>query len=127
MRSGVNADSPKCPESHSRSHLSDHTHCTGEPFTIMLVPMAEFVLDRVTLLTMDAERRVLDDAWVAVSGGRIEAVGTGEAPAAERRIDGRGGVAMPGMVSTHQHVIDILLRGGLEQDRSLFDWLVKVY
>lgn len=89
--------------------------------------MTDLVLDRVTLLTMDGERRQLDDGWLAINGGLIEALGTGEAPAAPRRIDGRGGVAMPGMVSTHSHVIDILLRGGLEQDRTLFDWLVNVY
>lgn len=89
--------------------------------------MAELVIDNVALLTMDRERRVIDDGWVAVSGDRIDALGSGEAPAAERRIDGRGGVVMPGMVSTHQHVIDVLLRGGLEQDRTLFDWLINVY
>jgi len=89
--------------------------------------MTDLVLDDVTLLTMDPERRIIEDAWIAVSGGRIEQIGTGPSPAAGRRIDGRGGVAMPGMISTHQHVIDVLLRGGLEQDRSLFDWLVNVY
>src|SRR4051812_30002957 len=89
--------------------------------------MADLVIEDVTVVTMDPDRRVLDDAWVAVAGDRIEALGTGAPPPAERVIAGRGGVVMPGMVSSHQHVIDVLLRGGLEQDRSLFDWLVNVY
>ena len=89
--------------------------------------MAELVIERVTLLTMDAERRVVPDGWIAIEGGRIGALGSGDPPPARQRIDGRGGVVMPGMISAHQHVIDVLLRGGLEQDRSLFDWLVNVY
>jgi cytosine/adenosine deaminase-related metal-dependent hydrolase len=89
--------------------------------------MADLLIDDVTVVTMDPARRVLDDAWIAVTGGRIEALGTGAPPPAARTVAGRGGVVMPGMVSTHQHVIDVLLRGGLEQDRTLFDWLVNVY
>lgn len=89
--------------------------------------MPDLVLDDVTLVTMDPDRRILEDGWISVSDGRIAGIGSGAPPAADRHIDGRGGVAMPGMISTHQHVIDVLLRGGLEQDRSLFDWLVNVY
>jgi cytosine/adenosine deaminase-related metal-dependent hydrolase len=87
----------------------------------------DLVIDDVTALTMDGERRIIRDAWIAIAGSRIVALGEGEPPASARRIDGRGGVVMPGMVSTHQHVIDALLRGGLEQDRTLFDWLINVY
>jgi atrazine chlorohydrolase/5-methylthioadenosine/S-adenosylhomocysteine deaminase/melamine deaminase len=77
---------------------------------------------------MDPDRRIVEDAWLSVSGDAIEEIGTGEPPqGATRVIDGRGGVVTPGFVSTHQHVIDVLLRGGLEQDRTLFDWLINVY
>jgi cytosine/adenosine deaminase-related metal-dependent hydrolase len=90
--------------------------------------MSDVLIKGVTALTMDPERRILDDAWISISADRIEAIGTGEAPqGAAQIIDGQGGVVTPGFVSTHQHVIDILLRGGLEQDRTLFDWLVNVY
>jgi atrazine chlorohydrolase/5-methylthioadenosine/S-adenosylhomocysteine deaminase/melamine deaminase len=90
--------------------------------------MADTVIENVTVLTMDPERRILEDAWLSVSGDAIEEIGTGEPPpGATRVIDGRGGVVTPGFVSTHQHVIDVLLRGGLEQDRTLFDWLINVY
>jgi cytosine/adenosine deaminase-related metal-dependent hydrolase len=87
----------------------------------------DVVIEDVAIVTMDAERRILRDAWIAISGNRIDALGEGAPPAGRRTIDGRGGVVMPGMISTHQHVIDALLRGGLEQDRTLFDWLINVY
>lgn len=91
--------------------------------------MADLIIDNVTVLTMDADRRVLPVGWISITGGAIEQVGEGSAEGMEanERIDGRGGVAMPGLVSTHQHVIDALLRGGIEQDRNLMDWLVNVY
>jgi cytosine/adenosine deaminase-related metal-dependent hydrolase len=88
----------------------------------------DHLIKGVTVVTMDPERRILRDGWVAIAGDRIEAVGTGAPPpGADHVVDGRGGVVTPGFVSTHQHVIDVLLRGGLEQDRTLFDWLVNVY
>jgi cytosine/adenosine deaminase-related metal-dependent hydrolase len=88
----------------------------------------DLLIEDVTVLTMDAERRTIPHGWISVAGNRIEAVGEGEPPPAEgaRRIRGRGGLAMPGLISTHQHVIDSLLRGGLEQDRDLVDWLINV-
>lgn len=89
--------------------------------------MVDLVIDDVSVVTMDAGRTVLRNAFIAVDGTEIQSLGTGTAPPARRLIEGRGGVVTPGMISTHQHVIDVLLRGGLEQDRSLFDWLVNVY
>jgi 5-methylthioadenosine/S-adenosylhomocysteine deaminase len=55
---------------------------------------------------MDAERRVLDDGFVLVRDGAIEAVGpAGERPDVEvdERIDARGCIVVPGLINTHQH------------------------
>lgn len=41
-------------------------------------------------------------------------------------IDAKGKLVMPGFVNVHSHVADILLRGGLSQNRSLYDWLLNV-
>ena len=91
--------------------------------------MSDIVVENVALLTMDPERRIVPNGWIAIRGNRIEALGSGPSAdkTARERIDGKGGVVMPGFVSTHQHVIDALLRGGLEQDRNLFDWFLNVY
>ncbi|MBI3671118.1 MAG: amidohydrolase [Acidobacteria bacterium] len=75
---------------------------------------------------MDAERRVLEDAAVAVRGDTIVAVG----PRAElearyvpaRRIDARGRLVLPGLINGHNHAPMTLLRG-LKDDVTLQDWL----
>jgi 5-methylthioadenosine/S-adenosylhomocysteine deaminase len=79
-----------------------------------------------TVVTMDAERRVIANGAVAVDGTRIVAVG----PAADvaRRfvgravIDARRQVVLPGLINTHTHAPMVLYRG-LADDLALMDWL----
>ena len=70
------------------------------------------LLEHVTAVTMDEERRVLKDACVAVEGTKIASVGL-ERPEGtfERVIDGTGKVLMPGLINCHTHVAMTLLRG----------------
>ncbi len=88
------------------------------------------------LVTMDAERRVLDDGWLAAVDGAVAAVGAGEPPAviagyprsAYRTLDLSGCVALPGLVNTHHHLYQTRTRawpGAV--DAELFDWLVTLY
>ena len=90
----------------------------------------DLVIKRGTLLLMDPDRQVLDDGALAIRRGRIEAVGrTAEIVRgyrANREIDASGNLVMPGLINSHTHVIQILLRGGLSQDRALYDWLFNV-
>ena len=85
-------------------------------------------LSDVTVLTVDPDDTVIDHGWVAFDGTTITGLGSGDAPAADgdRVIDGAGGLVTPGLVSTHDHMVDTLLRGGIEQGRNLQDWLVNV-
>ncbi|HEY6147139.1 MAG TPA: amidohydrolase family protein, partial [Thermoanaerobaculia bacterium] len=64
----------------------------------------DFVLRSRRVLTPDGLR----SAWIAVRGGRIEAVGAdGEEPARDLRVEDAGGaVVFPGLVDTHVHVND---------------------
>ena len=85
----------------------------------------------VAILTMDADSTVIPSGHVLLSDDRILAVAEGEPGPAHlgpptEIIDGKGGVLIPGLISTHQHVIDVLLRG-LSQERDLLDWSVNVY
>jgi 5-methylthioadenosine/S-adenosylhomocysteine deaminase len=81
-----------------------------------------------TVVTMDASRRVIEDGAVAVSGGKIVAVG--RRADVERRFSGRevidagGRVVMPGLVNGHTHVPMTLFRG-LADDLDLNEWLTK--
>ena len=81
------------------------------------------LLEHVTAVTMDQERRILKDAYVAVEGSKIASVGT-QRPQGEfaRVIDGRGRVLMPGLINAHTHLPMVLMRGyGGGQD--LQHWL----
>ncbi|MBC7909511.1 MAG: amidohydrolase [Pyrinomonadaceae bacterium] len=81
-----------------------------------------------TIVTMDGERRVIEDGAVAVTGGRITAVGTrAEVEAkytAREIIDARGKAIVPGLINGHTHVPMTLFRG-LADDLDLNEWLTK--
>ena len=69
----------------------------------------------VTAITVDARRRIVTDAAIAVDGDRIAEVGkaadlTARYPEADR-LDGRGMVAIPGLIDAHVHTPQTLLRG----------------
>ena len=83
-----------------------------------------------TLATFDENRRRLGDAWILVRDNRIEAVGTrGTEPGqVDQRIDLTDHVVMPGLVNTHHHQFQSLLRNiPSMQDSSLFRWLHDIY
>ena len=74
-----------------------------------------------TVVTMDADARVLSPGAVAIEGRDIVAV---DVPAviaagfsARETIDATGQVVMPGLVNTHTHAPMVLYRG-LADDRS---------
>ncbi len=81
-----------------------------------------------TVITMDAEFRVIEDGGVAIEGDTIAAVGrradlepkAGNA----RRIEAGGTLVMPGMINGHAHAAMSLFRG-VAEDHSLNDWLEK--
>jgi 5-methylthioadenosine/S-adenosylhomocysteine deaminase len=77
---------------------------------------------------MDPQRHVWDDAAVAVQGDTIIAVGsTAEIVSryqANKRIDARRALLLPGLINAHTHMPMSLFRG-LAEDRSLEDWLKK--
>ena len=81
------------------------------------------LFEHVTAVTMDQERRILKDAYVAVEGTKIASVGTQRPQGAfDRVIDGAGKVLMPGFVNAHTHLPMTLMRGyGGGQD--LQHWL----
>src|SRR5881628_561575 len=80
------------------------------------------------VVTVDANRRVIQRGAVAIDGRDIAAVDTAQALAARFRgretIDAGGGVVMPGLVNTHTHAPMVLFRG-LADDLALMDWLQK--
>ena len=87
------------------------------------------LIHSATVVTMDPRRRVIENGYVRVEGSDVVAVGhTSDLTAhtADRVIDASGKAVLPGFVNTHAHSLDILLRGGVSDDRRLYDWLVNV-
>ncbi len=76
--------------------------------------------------TMDGTE--LDGGWVAITGGLIEAVGTGPAPAATRTLDATDCLVTPGLINTHHHLFQNLTRAFPPMtDKPLFGWLQSLY
>ncbi|HSI89257.1 MAG TPA: amidohydrolase family protein, partial [Pyrinomonadaceae bacterium] len=88
----------------------------------------DLIISGGTVVTMDAGRRVMEDGAVAVSGGKIVAVGTRAEIAAKYRgketIDAGGKVVIPGLINTHTHIPMTLFRG-IADDLDLQEWLTK--
>ncbi|HEX6209017.1 MAG TPA: 8-oxoguanine deaminase [Actinomycetota bacterium] len=80
------------------------------------------------LVTMDEAGTEIRGGSLLIEDGVIAWVGSGEPPEAKgaRRVDGRGAVAMPGLVNTHHHLFQTLTRVRA-QDEGLFEWLVELY
>jgi 8-oxoguanine deaminase len=81
-----------------------------------------------TVVTMDDGGSELENGSVLIDGGVIAWVGQGRPPVREQPdvIDGRGLVAVPGLVNTHHHLFQTLTRVRA-QEGGLFDWLRELY
>ena len=82
------------------------------------------------LVTMDEQRREIEDGAVFVRGPAIEAVGrTQDLPAsADEVIDAHDQIVLPGLVNTHHHMAQTLTRAlPAAQDARLFGWLQALY
>ena len=81
-----------------------------------------------TIVTMDPQRRVFSDGSVLIDKGVISQVGKTADVKPQRRaefeIDAKGKVVLPGLVDTHVHLAQALIRGSAD-DTSLIDWLQK--
>ncbi|WP_426162024.1 8-oxoguanine deaminase [Pseudoduganella sp. R-34] len=82
------------------------------------------------VVTMDEQRREIDNGAIYVRGNVIEQVGpTSELPqSADEIIDASGHVVIPGLVNTHHHMYQSLTRAiPAAQNGELFDWLTNLY
>ncbi|TMD81275.1 MAG: 8-oxoguanine deaminase [Chloroflexi bacterium] len=80
------------------------------------------------VVTMDDAGTELENGSLLIENGVITWVGRGRPPAGERPdvVDGRGLVALPGLINTHHHLYQTLTRVHA-QEGGLFDWLRELY
>jgi len=85
----------------------------------------DILITDCTLLPAPGREAMIFPGYIAISGGRIAGLGPmTECPPVEAgtRLDGRGQLAMPGLVNGHCHMPMILFRG-MADDLALATWL----
>ncbi len=80
--------------------------------------MTRELLHNATLMTVDADDRVIENGWLAIEDGRIAGLGDAASrpsPAGFDRVtDLSGHLLMPGLVNAHTHSVMVLFRGHAE-------------
>lgn len=84
--------------------------------------LADILIRDGYIITMDAQRRILERGSVAIEGDKITAVGKDVKERADTVIDARGKAVMPGLINAHTHLSMTLLRG-VADDMPLMEWL----
>ena len=90
--------------------------------------MTDVLIINADLITMDPQNRLIGNAFVGMTGGRITTVGAmTDMPVLQpaRTIDAQGAIVLPGFVNLHAHLAMTLLRGWAD-DRDLQDFLGRV-
>jgi len=88
----------------------------------------DLIISGGTIVTMNAEKRLIENGAVAVEKSEIIAVGTANEIArkfvAKQTINATNKVVIPGLINTHTHIPMTLFRG-ISDDLDLQEWLTK--
>ena len=84
-----------------------------------------------TIVTMDDKRRILNDSSIAIEDDRIVELGPTKKlkrnySNADKVIDAKGMIAFPGLINSHAHLSQTILRG-LADDQPLREWLKPIF
>ncbi|MFO7965055.1 MAG: amidohydrolase [Desulfobacterales bacterium] len=85
----------------------------------------DMVIHNGVIVTVNKHFDIIENGFIAISGDRIAAVGTRTKkppPSGGRMVDACGGIMMPGLINTHNHLPMTLFRG-LADDIPLMTWL----
>ena len=106
----------------------DHRRRVGRRRSVRDRPAAGMrtLYSRGWIVTCDAAETEHSDGWVLVEDGMIAAVGGGEEPEADARVELGGAIVTPGLVNAHHHLYQTLTRGRA-QEADLFSWLRELY
>lgn len=74
---------------------------------------ADILIKNITALVPDEELGILKNIDIAIKDGVISKIGKDLKIDSGEIIDGKGKIALPGLVDAHTHVFQILLRGAL--------------
>ena len=86
--------------------------------------MFDLIIDGGTIVTMDAQFRILENHCVGMNDGKISAIFPlgSSSFTARQRIDGTDCLVIPGLINAHSHLPMTYFRG-LADDLPLQKWL----
>lgn len=88
----------------------------------------DLIINNGTVVTMDAQKRIVENGAVAVAKNKIVAIGSSaeilKKYSSKQIINAEDKFVIPGLINTHTHVPMTLLRG-IGGDLDLNDWLTK--
>ncbi|MGM8212437.1 amidohydrolase [Virgibacillus sp. W0430] len=91
---------------------------------------ASILITNTHIVPMTKEADRIENGYIYIQSGKIEAVGVGEYPkeytAADKIIDGEGMIAIPGLINAHTHTPMSILRGYAD-DLPLMKWLNEIW
>ena len=85
---------------------------------------ADIIIKNGTILTLDSKNSILENGFLCIHGDSIFKIGAGNPTSfkAEKIIDAKGGLILPGLMNCHTHAAMSLFRG-LADDLPLMEWL----
>ena len=91
------------------------------------MPSSCTLYTHATIITIDSTRRIYLDSALLTRGNRIVAIGKTQGLLSDlttetRVVDCSGRIILPGLINTHAHLAQSLLRG-LAEDLPLHSWL----
>jgi len=88
--------------------------------------MDNITIRHATIVTMDPRRTIISDGAITIEHDKISMVGKDEAVVGtikpDVEIDGKGTIAIPGLINSHTHMFQSLVRG-LGDDMELIKWI----
>jgi len=89
-----------------------------------MMQQVDIIIKNGTILTMDTQNSILENGYLCILGDCISHIGVGDTASfkANKIIDTRGDLILPGLINGHTHAAMSLFRG-LADDLPLMDWL----
>ena len=90
-----------------------------------MVKLADILIKNACIITMDEQHHIYQDGAIAIDKSKIVAIGKSKELLAawqgKKELDAAGGAIFPGLINTHAHLFQVLLKG-LGRDKSIYDW-----
>jgi len=84
--------------------------------------MSTILIKNADIITMNPDKEILSGIDLLIKDDFISKIGSNITDQADKTIDAKGKIVMPGFVQTHVHLCQTLFRG-LAENRQLLSWL----